>query len=293
MHIDDQHNDNQYNSNQYTDDQLDSALHTLDPADQHIDPLGHRASADLEAILATDPGDGAGAGSGTAAGNPAAGSAHRRRGLRTPMRPALRRAALVGAAAAVLAVAIVAVPTLLPDGDQGFTSWAAVPEPLAPEQRPEAGAECRKLMADGPGGHSEELESAAVAIAEQRGAWTTVVLTGEDGFTATCISQENGMFGTLGNSDLDTSDPRMVQAISLGTGMVHGDDLSALVGYSGADVTGVTYASETHGEVVATVSQERFALWMPGDELRDAHRDGVEVEVTYSGGGTENVRLAY
>lgn len=271
---------------QYSDDQLDFALRTLDPADRVVDPLGIRASADLEAILESDR---------TAVRAIDSGSVARssRRGRRRTFSSPVRRTALICAAAAVLAVAIVAVPTLLPDGDRGFTSWAAVPQSLAPEQRPEAGEECRAMMTDGPGGYSGELASAGVAVAEKRGAWTTVVLTGAEGFTATCISQERGMFGTLGHSALDTADSRAVQAISIGTGMVHGDDLSVIIGYSGADVAGVTYASPEHGDVVATVSQERFALWLPGDELRDAHRDGVEVAVNYTDGSTEQVRLSY
>lgn len=199
----------------------------------------------------------------------------------------------------MLAVGIVTVPALLPDGDQGFTSWAAVPEPLAAEQRPEAAERCRESYDDGPGDFSAYLADARVAVAERRGDWVTVVLSGDDGFTATCITEASaglfsrGMIGSIGTSAEMPGGPREMWPVSMGLGVVADEELSMIVGYSGADVTGVTYASETHGEVVATVSDDRFALWMPGDELRDSHRDGAEVEVTYADGSTERVRLAY
>lgn len=274
-----------------TDDQLDSALRALDPADPYIDPLGERAAAYLDAILATGPRGSADA------------VTDRRRRPRRPRRhflPApMRRAALAGAAAAVLALVIVAVPTLMSDGDRGFNSWAAVAEPLAPEKRPAAAEECRDSYRDGPGDFSTHLDAARVAVAERRGDWVTVVLSGDGGFTATCITDASagrfsgGMIGSIGTSVEMDSGARDVWPTSLGVGMVDSEELSMITGYSGTDVIGVTYSSEDHGEVVATVSQERFALWMPGDELRDAHRDGVEVGVTYADGSTEDVRLRY
>lgn len=287
----------------YADSQIDSALRSLDaaglpdaadPADLRSDLLGSRAAADLDAILATGPGVPAGEVGGT-----------RRRRRRDPGVPgftsnAPRRVALIGAAAAVVALAIVAVPTLLPDGDSGFTSWAAVPQQLAPDQRPEAGVACRESYGDGPGDYGAYLDSAQVAVAERRGAWVTVVLSGADGFTATCISDDTarpfsgGMIGSIGTS-AEVADPdlRGVWPTSLGVGTVSGRDLSMISGVVGADVVGVTYSSAEHGEVVATVSEGRFALWMPGDELRDAHRDGAEVRVWFADGGSEIVRLSY
>lgn len=276
--------------NGYTDEQLDSAVRTLDPADRHIDPMGHRAATDLEAILAAGPGDSAGV---------VSGRSRRRHRAGRPLRTPVCRAALVGAAAAVLALAVVAVPTLKPDGDQGFTSWAAVPEPLAPEQLPEAGEKCREAFRDGPGDYAAYLDRAGVAVAERRGDWVTVVLSGDDGFTATCITDasarltSSGMIGSIGASAEVRPDLRELRPTSMGLGAVSDEELSMLVGYSGAEVTGVTYSSHMHGEVVATVAEERFALWMPGAELRDAHRDGVDVEVTYADGTTEQVHLGY
>lgn len=266
----------------YTDDQLDSALRTLDPADRHVDALGPRAAADLEAILATDP-----------ASDPAAGGR-----VGTHSRARVRRATLVGAAAVVLAAAVIAVPTVMPSGDHGFAGWAAVPEPLPVEQRPREAESCRESYRDGPGGYAEHLDASTVAVAERRGNWVTVVLSGEDGFTATCVTdasaeRSGGMIGVIGAFPVGVLGVRDVEPVSLGVGVVENEEVSMIVGDAGAEVEGVTYASETYGDVVATVSHERFALWLPGDELRDAHRDGVEVEVTYIDGERKTVRAGY
>jgi hypothetical protein len=69
-------------------------------------------------------------------------------------------------------------------------------------------------------------------------------------------------------------------------------EISLAAGHAGADVVGVVYRSQTHGDVTATVSHGRFALWLPGDELEDANAgEGVEVEVTYGDGSTGTSRL--
>lgn len=271
-----------------TDDQLDSALRSLDPADQVVDPLGKRAADDLEKILATNPN----ADSTTAA--------PRRRLTRQPaLRPA-RRLAVTGAAAAAMALGLVAIPALTTDDEDAFASWAAVPEQLAPQQRPEAADKCRANWQNGPeispwGVTSEDLDSAHVAVAEKRGSWTTVVLAGDDGLTATCTWGQRGPASAwLGTRDVMPLDPRAIQPFSIG-GSSQGSqgDLSTIVGYSGDDVVGVRYHSERYGDVVATVGEERFALWMPGDELHgDARTDGVDVKVTYADGATESVRLS-
>jgi hypothetical protein len=82
-----------------------------------------------------------------------------------------------------------------------------------------------------------------------------------------------------------------VVATDLGTGRARAGELSVAAAYVGSDVTSVVYQSGSHGEVVATVSAGRFALWMPGDELADASRDGVEVEVAYRDGSSAALRV--
>lgn len=306
MNTDDQNStDNQNSDGQYSDGQLEHALRTLDPADRHIDPFGSRPAADLEEILATDPGtrSGPGANTGSGLGRSAGGAtgSPRRHPLRRPLHTPVRRAALVGASAAALAVGLVAVPALTTDNEDAFASWATVPEQLAPQQAPAAASECRATWQNGPdlavmGVTSEQLDSAHVAVAEKRGAWTTVVLAGDDGLTATCTWGPRGPASDgLGTRDILPLDPREVRMFNVGgsSGKAQGD-LSSIIGYSGDDVVGVTYHSERYGDVVATVGEERFALWMLGDELHgDARTDGVDVEVTYADDTTETVRLAY
>ncbi|HEX6234558.1 MAG TPA: hypothetical protein VFZ63_15635 [Jiangellaceae bacterium] len=80
-------------------------------------------------------------------------------------------------------------------------------------------------------------------------------------------------------------------ATDLGRGSASAGELSAAAGYVGSDVAGITCQSVGHGEVVATVSAGRFALWLPGNELEDASRDGVRVDVTYRDGTTGTVRI--
>lgn len=267
-----------------TDDQLDSALRSLDPADRSVDPFGTRAADDLEAILATAPGA-------------VVRSATPRR--RPTGHPA-RRVAVAGAAAAALALGLVAIPALTTDDEDAFASWAAIPEQLAPQQRPEAADKCRANWQSGPdiarwGVTSEDLDPAHVAVAERRGSWTTVVLAGDGGLTATCTWGEAGIASAgLGTRDVMPLDPREIQPFGIGGHKGTQGDLSTVVGYAGVDVVGVSYNSERYGSVVATVGEERFALWMPGDELHeDARRDGVDVHVTYADGTTGEVRLSH
>lgn len=124
-----------------------------------------------------------------------------------------------------------------------------------------------------------------------------MTLAGSGGFSALCITDESAplfrdWIGSVGApADYATPDPRDVVATDLGTGIVNNGELSVAAGYVGSDVTGVVYRSASHGEVVATVSGGRFALWLPGDELKDWSRDGVEVQVTYRDGSTAAVRL--
>lgn len=272
-----------------TDDQLDSALRSLDPADHVVDPRGTRATNDLDAILATNP------------NTDSTTTAPRRRPTRQPARRPARRLAITGAAVAALALGLVAIPAMSTDDEDAFASWAAVPEQLAPQQRPEAADKCRNTWQTAPdtspwGVTSEDLDSAHVAVAEKRGSWTTVVLAGDDGLTATCTWGPRGPASAgLGTREhILPLDPREIRRFNVGGSSQRAQgDLSSIIGYAGDDVVGVTYHSERYGDVVATVGEGRFALWMPGDELHgDARTDGVDVKVTYADGATESVRLS-
>lgn len=85
--------------------------------------------------------------------------------------------------------------------------------------------------------------------------------------------------------------PRELTATDLGTGTMSAGDISLAADAAGSDIVGVIYMSRTHEDVTATVSLGHFALWLPGDELRNASSDGVEVYVTYQDGTTGTSRL--
>ncbi|GAB3875050.1 hypothetical protein GCM10029964_018170 [Kibdelosporangium lantanae] len=247
-----------------------AVLRTLDPADPHVDPNTPRARADLRRVLTTNPG-----------------------------RPRRRRVRLAVATATVVtaAAAIFIVPSLM-NGDRAFASWTAAPTGLSAEAAADAGDDCRSAQLDGPDeGNADNLRRARVAITERRGEWTLVTLAGDNGFAALCITDESTIlfhswFGSVGiPAGYAPPHPRDVVATELGTGAAGAGELSVAAGYAGSDVVGVTYHSVTRGDVEATVSSGRFALWLPGNELQDASRGGVDVQVTYRDGGTATVRL--
>jgi hypothetical protein len=257
---------------------LDITLRLLDPAEPEVDAHSPRATADLERILAS-----------TSAVLQARPRRHK----------TARRLALVGAAAAAVASAAVVLPSLT-GGDQAFATWTPTPRGLSPADRTAAATRCRAAQQDGPGSeYGEDLRDADPVIVERRGAWTTVVLAGHNGFSALCITDEStrwfrDWFGSVGTpSDFTTPGPRALIATDLGTGTNGAGDLSLAAGAAGTDVAAVVFASRTHGDVAATVSRGRFALWLPGDELIDAATTGIEVEVSYLDGtkGTSLLHL--
>jgi hypothetical protein len=100
------------------------------------------------------------------------------------------------------------------------------------------------------------------------------------------------MIGSVGApTDYAAPGPRALTATDLGAGTMSAGDISLAAGTSGSDVVGVVYLSRTHGDVFATVSRGRSALWLPGGELKDYSSNGVEVEVTYRDGRTGTSRL--
>ncbi|ADG73563.1 conserved hypothetical protein [Cellulomonas flavigena DSM 20109] len=258
-----------------TTDRLTTTLRALDPADTHVDMTRARVRADLDTILATAPSAPA-----TAPARP-----------RAPRPRRTRVAVLAGAAAAAAAALVVAPP--LTGGDTAFATWTAVPTALTEQESAAAAEACRDQVQNGAGEGEPALADARVAVSERRGDWTAVVLSGPGGFSALCLSDDSsglftgGMVGSVGVSvgSVDVG-PRGLRATDLGWGSTGAGAVSLAAGHAGAEVTGVTYRSATHGDVVATVSEGRFALWLPGDELDGASTTGVEVEVTYVDGST-------
>ncbi|WP_104179812.1 hypothetical protein [Arthrobacter sp. B0490] len=139
-----------------------------------------------------------------------------------------------------------------------------------------------------------------VAIAERRGAWVTVILTGADGYEATCITDASAlirggnMIGSSGRPIAADLAPRALKATQLGVGQVSDDGpLSMASGQAGSDVTGITYMSIEGDEVIATVSEGHFAFWLPGDEFTTTADAGLPVIVTYTDGTTEAQNLNF
>ena len=257
---------------------LEPMLRPLDAARPDPSPHSARARADLERIVATDP-------------HPGVPGARRRR---RPGRTLLASAAVVAAAAA----AVVVLPAWT-GGDRAFASWTGDPTRLTAQQSADAAEQCRGAQSGGPGsGYERQLAAAVPAVAEQRGDWTTVVLTGPGGFAATCITDESthlfrDWFGSVGvAAGHAPPGPRGVVATDLGVGAIGAGALSVAAGSVGEDVAAIGYASRSEGTVEATVSHGRFALWVPGDELEDAPRDGVALTVTYRDGSSGVIRVS-
>lgn len=168
-------------------------LKTLDPATPDaIDPHGPRARTDLHHILATDPT------TPTDATNPAqAGVRPRRRRLATRM-------ALGSGLVAAAAVTAVVLPSLV-GGDEAFATWTAAPVGMSAKDKASAAASCRDQQKSGSPEFRDELSRSATAISERRGAWTLVVLAGQDGFSALCITDDStrlfqDYFGSIGKT---------------------------------------------------------------------------------------------
>jgi hypothetical protein len=210
----------------------------------------------------------------------------------------MRRAGLLGGLVAAATAILVVLPSVS-GGDPAFATWTAAPSGMTERERADAAAECRESKKGvGDGMYAQDVAAAAVAIAERRGAWTTVILTGEGGFSAMCITDDSAYFftksmiGSVGKStDIANRGPRELTATALGTGTMGAGKISLAAGIVGSEVVGVSYRSRAHEDVAATVSYGHFALWLPGAELQDASTDGVNVDVTYKDGTTGTSRL--
>jgi hypothetical protein len=263
-------------------------LRTLDaaPARGHQD-LSARACADLEEILASGP-------TTAAAATPAPDRPHGRRarggrGVRTLIS--------VGAVATVAAAAVVVLPSVT-GGDEAFATWTPTARTLSAAEGDEAADQCRSSLDGGAGqGFETELAAATAVVSDRRGAWTTVLLAGDRGFTALCVTDESArlfgdQFGSIGIPE-GYQEPRSDEVIAtdLGTGTIDAGALSLAAGHAGTDITGISYDSPTHGTVDGTVSRGHFVLWLPGGDFEDASRLGVDVTLAHTDGTTSVARL--
>lgn len=256
---------------------LDAALRTLDPTSATDTGHSHRAAADLQRILATDP------------------TAPAPQATASPRRPALtaRRAAVAALLVAAATTALLVLPPVL-GGSSAFATWTAYPTGLSPEQGATAVAECRTRLTEHRA-HVRGIDEAAVAISERRGQWTNVVFTGRDGYFGSCLSTspQDANYSAGSSDGGRLPGPRELTIRTGGTATMDAGDASVLAGFAGDDVATVTYPSEDHGDVVATVDAGAWALWFPGDGLEDQVGDpsGVDVRVGYRDGSTAVITL--
>lgn len=271
------------------DQNLDRLLRSLDPAKQSPRPNPVRAQADLTRILNSEPTSTGPSRSGVTREHP------------TPKANRRRRALTLGGLAAAATAALLVMPALSGKGDPAFATWTAVPGTLIGSERDGAVAEClTSTRRVGDGMYSTDLTAAEVAIAERRGAWVTVVLTGPDGFEASCTSDatapwfSKGSFGSVGKSTNAAAMPARGIAVSqLGTGVSSGKPLSIASGRVGAEIAALTYTNSSNEEVSATVAKGHFAFWLPGNDLQNGSDDGVPVEVTYTDGSVGTQLLKF
>lgn len=273
-------------------------LRSLDPAEQEVAPRSERALRDLDRILSADGVDTAMPSATPHDATPHDGTPPTSRPR--PRRPRLRRVLLAAAAVVVTAAGLVAAPRAL-GGDPAFATWTAEPSGLSPAEAAHAAEACRDSRAVDGGTTADQVSRATPVVSERRGAWTTVVLAGDAGFSALCITDSSaplfgGNIGSVGTpSTYRAPGAREVTATDLGAGTVGGGHwLSLAAGYAGPDVVRVTVPTRDHGPVEATVSGGHFAAWWPGAELEDVSRTGgLAVVLTYADGstGTATLRL--
>lgn len=267
---------------------LDVLLRSMDAAEQSSPPSRERAQSDLMRILSSEPIP-AGPNSKTAT-QPSARTTPNRR----------RRAVALGGLAAAATAGMLVFPAIS-GGDPAFATWTAAPGTLIGSERDAAVSDCLSSKQHVGGGmYSTDLSAAKVAIAERRGAWVTVVLSGEDGFEATCTTDatapwfNKGTIGSIGKPSNAPSLPaRGIAATQLGTGSIGNKPISIASGRVGTEVTAMSYINSAKEKVVVTVSKGQFAFWLPGSELQNASDQGVPVDVTYTDGTTESRRLSF
>jgi hypothetical protein len=180
-----------------------------------------------------------------------------------PVRPAWRsRFALVGAAAAVVAAGVVAVPALLPStAETAIASWTPMPGELSGDQvLPQARA-CAKNWATGA------VEAADVLLADRRGEATALIvklgpglvecmLVGTDVWAMQRLT--DGPVEPLANGKvlIDTMS-------SVGSG---DEQYSHVVGRVGESITGIDVLLANGRTIQTSTKSGWWTAWWPGPE---------------------------
>jgi len=219
----------------------------------------------------------------------------------TPIRRSRRPAVLAGAAAAAVVAVAVVVTVASPGAPPAFAGWTAVPTVLSDAETAARAAPCdtsAHTITDGPDGPQVEDVPISPVLAEQRGEYTYVLLTG-DGAVGECLVTTQAS----GASDVVTGDtvppagpavpgPRDVTTLQAGTASWSEGDtgdgaLTSAYGRAGAEVAAVELTLTSGERVQATVHDGWWAVWAPGEAaLRDT------AEATFTDGTTARFEVA-
>lgn len=172
----------------------------------------------------------------------------------------------------VLGAAGVTMAALLLGGTSALASWTPTPQALTSAETAAAAGTCRANFGIAASGE-------AALLAERRGKWTYVLLSGPQG-EASCImrndvvGQDPGHGEVLGNYHAEpeavpTVEPDRIvemasQSSSIDEGWLRKESwLTWVDGYAGDDITGVTVHTPLGFDVEASVDHGRFAAWWP------------------------------
>ena len=201
-----------------------------------------------------------------------------------PVNPWPRRAVL-GAAAAAVAVGIVAVSTVVPGAtEKAFASWTPRPGTVEGEQRLALARTCATSW----GGTSVTPED--VLVAESRGTSSLVIMKKSDGAVAECMTVvPDEVFGwqQLTEGPVATP-PGTTTTLETMSSRGSGDSAySSIVGQVGPDVTGVDVRLDDGRVIGASVASGWWTAWWPGEQGGQPERTSVVVH-TAAGSTTHN-----
>ncbi|MGF0114966.1 hypothetical protein ACQFYA_01395 [Promicromonospora sp. Marseille-Q5078] len=219
----------------------------------------------------------------------------------TPIRRRTRTAVLAGAAAAAVVAVAVVVTVTSPGAPPAFAGWTAVPTVLSDAETIDRAAPCdtsAHTITDGPDGPKVEDVPISPVLAEERGEYTYVLLSG-DGAVGECLVTRQAS----GASDVVSGDtvlpagpvdpgPRDVTTLQSGTaswsaGATGDGALTSAYGRAGSEVVAVDLTLTSGERVQATVHDGWWAVWAPGEaSLRDT------AEVTFTDGTTAPFEVA-
>jgi len=180
---------------------------------------------------------------------------------------------------ALIAAASIVTPKLLLGGGTAFASWTPTPEHLTGAAATAAATTCQTAF-------GIPDRTAHIAVAERRGNWTYVLLSG--GRAEGMCLMPNDMIGKNpsssghlygGNYSTDVAPPprlapdRIAEKTS-GEGDTPEGWFNWVAGYVGSKVTGITVHTSSGLDIQASVVGDRFAAWWPGIVQSSSHPEG-------------------